>query len=669
MKKINEISKKIEKLRDEIREHDYCYYVLNQPITSDEEYDELMRKLIKLEEKYPEIITPDSPTQRVGAPVDELKSVEHREKMLSLENAFSKDEIADFLKRVYKGLNTKDIEFVCELKIDGSAINLTYIDGIFIRGTTRGDGFRGDDVTSNLKTIKSIPTRMRSPYPEGELEVRGEVYMPVNAFKRINKKREREKVPLFANPRNAAAGSLRQLDPHIAAKRELDVFIYGVGYWPLPEYNEHFSILKYLKELGFRISPHIRKVNDLDGIWDFCQEWVERREKLDFEVDGVVIKVNSFSQQMTLGETTRNPRWAIAYKFPSVQRTTKILNIQVGVGRTGTITPVAILEPVQISGSVVSRATLHNIDEIRRKDVRIGDTVLVQKAGDVIPEVVKVIKEERTGDEKIFNMPKKCPICGSNVVRLHNEVAYRCTNFSCPAQQFERILHFVSRGAMDIEGLGPSVISKLLNNKLIKDVADLYYLKFDDIYQLELFKEKSTINLLNAIDTSRKRPLDRLIYALGIRFVGSHMADVLAKNYESIDELSKASEDELLSIYEIGPHIAQSVVSFFKQSSNRKIIEKLKKANVTTKKEVIEKLPQLLEGKSLVITGKLISYMRDEIRELIKKLGGRVSFSVSKKTDFVIVGENPGSKFEKAKKLDLKIINEEEFKKLIKGIR
>ena len=404
----------------------------------------------------------------------------------------------------------------------------------------------------------------------------------------------------------------------------------------------------------------------MDGIWSFCQEWVKRREKLDFEVDGVVIKVNSFSQQITLGETTRNPRWAIAYKFPSIQRTTKILNIQVGVGRTGTITPVAILKPVQISGSVVSRATLHNIDEIRRKDVRIGDTVLVQKAGDVIPEVVKVIKEERTGDEKIFNMPKKCPICGSNVVRLHNEVAYRCPNFSCPAQQFERILHFVSRGAMDIEGLGPSVISKLLNNKLIKDVADLYYLKFDDIYQLELFKEKSTMNLLNAIDTSRKRPLNRLIYALGIRFVGSHMADVLAKNYKSIDELSKASEDELLLIYEIGPHIAQSVVSFFKQSSNRKIIEKLKKADVTTKKEVIEKLPQLLEGKSLVITGKLISYTRDEIRELIKKLGGRISSSVSKKTDFVIVGENPGSKFEKAKKLDLKIINEEEFKKLIK---
>jgi DNA ligase (NAD+) len=642
---------------------------LNQPIISDEEYDELMKKLIKLEERYPELITPDSPTQRIGAPVDELKSVEHREKMLSLENAFSKDEIADFLERVYKGLDTKDIEFVCELKIDGSAINLTYIDGIFIRGTTRGDGFRGDDVTSNLKTIKSIPTRMRSPYPEGELEVRGEVYMPINAFKRINKKREKKQAPLFANPRNAAAGSLRQLDPHIAAKRELNVFIYGVGYWPLPEYNEHFSVLKYLKELGFRISPHIRKVNDLDGIWDFCQEWVERREKLDFEVDGVVIKVNSFSQQMTLGETTRNPRWAIAYKFPSVQRTTKILNIQVGVGRTGAITPVAILKPVQISGSVVSRATLHNIDEIRRKDVRIGDTALVQKAGDVIPEVVKVIKEKRTGDEKIFNMPKKCPICGSEVVRLHNEVAYRCTNFSCPAQQFERILHFASRRAMDIEGLGPSVISKLLNNKFIEDVADLYYLKFDDIYQLELFKEKSTINLLNAIDTSKKRPLDRLIYALGIRFVGSHMADVLAKNYNSIDELSKASEDELLSIYEIGPHIAQSVVSFFKQSSNRKIIEKLKKAGVITRKEVIEELPQLLEGKSFVITGKLISYTRNEIRELVKKLGGRVSSSVSKKTDFVIVGESPGSKFEKAKKLDLKIINEEKFKKLIKGIK
>jgi DNA ligase (NAD+) len=669
MKKISEISKKIEKLRDEIREHNYHYFVLNQPVISDEEYDELMRELIKLEERYPELITPDSPTQRIGAPVDELKSVEHREKMLSLEDAFSKDEIADFLKRVYKALNTKDVEFVCELKIDGSAINLTYIDGIFIRGTTRGDGFRGDDVTSNLKTIKSIPTRMRSPYPEGELEVRGEVYMPIDAFKRINKKREKEQLPLFANPRNAAAGSLRQLDPHIAAKRKLNIFIYGVGYWPLPEYNEHFSVLKCLKELGFRISPHIRKVNDLDGIWDFCQECEEVREKLDFEVDGVVVKVNSFSQQSILGETTRNPRWAIAYKFPSIQRTTKILNIQVGVGRTGTITPVAILKPVQISGSVVSRATLHNIDEIRRKDVRVGDTVLVQKAGEVIPEVVKVIKEKRTGDEKIFNMPKKCPVCGSEIVRLHNEVAYRCTNFSCRAQQFERILHFASRGAMDIDGLGPSVISKLLNNKLIKDVADLYYLKFDDIYQLELFKKKSTINLLNAIDTSKKRPLDRLIYALGIRFIGSHMANVLAKNYNSIDELSKASEDELLSIYEVGPHIAQSIVSFFKQSSNRKIIEKLKKAGVVTRKEVIEELPQLLEGKSFVITGKLISYTRDGIKELIKKLGGRVSSSVSRKTDFVIVGENPGSKFEKAKKLNLKITNEEEFKKLIKGIK
>ncbi|MBU2598435.1 MAG: NAD-dependent DNA ligase LigA [Actinobacteria bacterium] len=666
MKKIKEISKKIEKLRDKIREHNYCYFVLNQPILSDEEYDELMRELVKLEKKYPELITPDSPTQRVGAPVDELKSVEHREKMLSLENAFSKDEIENFLSRVYKGLKNEEVEFVCELKIDGSATNLTYINGIFIRGTTRGNGFRGDDVTSNLKTIKSIPLRMLSLYPEGEIEIRGEVYIPISAFKLINKERQEKELPLFANPRNAAAGSLRQLDPHVAAKRNLNIFIYGVGHWPVSKYESHFEVLQYLKELGFRISPYIRKVKDLNGIWDFCKEWEDKRDELDFEVDGVVIKVNSFLQQKTLGETTRNPRWAIAYKFPSVQKTTKVLDIKVGVGRTGTITPVAVLESVQISGSVVSRATLHNIDEIRRKDVRIRDTVLVQKAGKVIPEVVKVITEKRTGDEKIFDMPKKCPVCESNIIRLHNEVAYRCINAACSAQQFEKILHFASRGAMDIDGLGPSIISKLLEKKLIRDVADIYYIKFDDIYQLDLFKEKSTTNLLNAIQRSKKRPLERLVYALGIRYVGSHTADILAKNYKSLDQLSKTGEQELLSIYEIGPHIAQSIVNFFKQSSNKKIIEKLKRAGLLMEREVIEELPQLLEEKSFVVTGKLTGYTRDEITELIKSLGGKVSSSISKKTDYVLVGEEPGSKFEKAKKLKLKIITEKEFNKLIK---
>jgi len=665
MKKLKEITKRIEKLREEIREHNYCYFVLNQPVISDEEYDKLMRELISLEEKYPKFITSDSPSQRVGAPVDELKSVDHREKMLSLENAFSKDEIEGFLGRVYKGLKTEDVEFVCELKIDGSAINLTYIDAIFIRGTTRGDGFRGDDVTSNLKTIKSIPLRMRTLYPKGEVEVRGEVYMPINSFKRINKERMEKDLPLFANPRNAAAGSLRQLDPNIAAERSLNIFIYGVGYWSMPRYDSHFKILQYLKKLGFRVSPYNKKVRNLDEIWNFCKEWSSRKNDLDFEVDGVVIKVNSFSKQRTLGETTRNTRWAISYKFPSIQKTTKIIDIKVGVGRTGTITPVAFLEPVQISGSTVSRATLHNIDEIRRKDVRIGDTVLVQKAGKVIPEVVKVIKEKRTGDEIVFDMPKKCLICKSDVVRLHNEVAYRCTNVACPEQQFEKLLHFASRGAMDIDGIGPSVISKLLEKKLIKDVADIYYLKFDDIYKLDLFKEKSTMNLLNAIERSKKRGLNRLIYALGIRYIGSHTADILAKNYKSLDELSEAKEEELLSIYEIGPHIAQSVVNFFKQDNNRKILEKLKRAEVLMRSEILKKFPLLLEGKSFVITGKLIGYTRDEITELIKKLGGNVSLSISKKVDFVLVGEQPGSKFKRAKELKLKIISEEDFNKLI----
>lgn len=666
MEKIKEISKKIEKLRDKIREHNYCYFVLNQPVIIDEEYDELMRELVKLEKKYPELINPDSPTQRVGTPVDELKSVEHREKMISLENSFSKDEIENFLSRVYKGLKNEEVEFVCELKIDGSATNLTYIDGIFIRGSTRGDGFRGDDVTSNLKTIKSIPIKMRSSFPIGEIEIRGEVYIPIDAFKRINRERQEKDIPLFANPRNAAAGSLRQLDPHITAKRNLNIFIYGVGYWPVSGYENHFKVLQYLKKLGFRISPYIRKVKDLNGIWDFCKGWEDERNELDFEVDGVVIKVNSFLQQNTLGETTRNPRWAIAYKFPSVQKTTKVLDIEVSVGRTGTITPVAVLEPVQISGSVVSRATLHNINEIRRKDVRIRDTVLVQKAGKVIPEVVKVITEKRTGNEKIFDMPKKCPVCNSNITRLHNEVAYRCINAACSAQQFEKILHFASRGAMDIDGLGPSVISKLLEKKLIRDVADIYYLKFDDIYKLDLFKEKSTTNLLNAIQRSKKRSLERLIYALGIRYVGSHTADILAKSYESIKQLSETGEQELLSIYEIGPHIAQSIVNFFKQGSNKKIIEKLKRAGSLMEREVIEELPQLLEKKIFVVTGKLAGYTRDEITELIKSLGGNVSSSISRKTDYVLVGEEAGSKFEKAKKLKLKIISEEEFNELIK---
>jgi len=733
-------------LKEEINKHNYYYYIQDNPIISDADYDRLLRNLEKLEQKFPQLITPDSPTQRIGAPLEGgFKTVLHGEKMLSLQDAFNYEELEDFLERVYKDLNISpneadEVEFVCELKIDGSAVSLVYENGVFVSGATRGDGITGEDITLNLRTIKSIPltltipltlakltqssknngllkqslsnqslsnqslfnqdlskrtlsnqdlSKQSLPYKQPRiptrLEVRGEVYLSKEEFKRINMQREEEGLPTFANPRNAAAGSLRQIDPKMTAQRKLNIFIYGATYQSVENINQvlnpvspelspdfqkpittHFELLNYLKELGLRVNPNIKKANGISQIKEYIEYWRERRHALEYETDGIVIKVNNFSYQQRLGQTSKNPRWAIAFKYPPEEQVTKVLDIVVSVGRTGILTPVAKLAPVKISGSVVSNATLHNEDEVKRKDIRIGDWVVVHKAGEIIPEIVKSIKERRDGTEKIFKMPDKCPVCGSAVIRPEGEVAVRCTSLACPAQQYERIVHFASKGAMDIEGLGPAIVEKLLEKKIIKDPADIYYLKFEDIYGLENFKEKSTNNLLSAIQKSKSRPLSRLIYALGIRFVGSHIAEVLAKNFKDLDELMNADFEKLNSIFEIGPRIAQSIVSFFKQKQNIEVIEKLRKAGVNFKSEqktVISK-PQIT-GKTFVLTGKLDSFSRDEAKNIIEKFGGKVSSSVSKNTDYVLVGQEPGSKFENAKKLGIKIINEDEFKEMI----
>jgi DNA ligase (NAD+) len=673
----------INQLREEINKHNYHYYIKDNPVISDADYDKLIHNLQKLEEKFPELITSDSPTQRIGAPVEGgFKTVEHGEKMLSLQDVFDYDELRDFLERVYKDLgisenSDKDIEFICELKIDGSAVSLVYENGRFISGATRGDGIIGEDITNNLKTIKSIPFKLASQAEKSSiikipsrLEVRGEVYLAKDEFKKINQQREEEGLLTFANPRNAAAGSLRQIDPKMTAERKLNIFLYGaVSSSELARsgIESQFEMLLYLQNIGLRINPNIKKANGFDDIRDYIEYWRERRHELPYETDGIVIKVNKFSYQQKLGQTSKNPRWAAAFKYPPEEQVTKVLDITVNVGRTGTLTPVAVLQPVRVSGSTVSHATLHNEDEVKRKDVRIGDWVVVHKAGEVIPEIVMSIKERRDGKEKEFKMPRKCPVCGSDVIRPEGEVAARCTSLACPAQQFERIIHFASKGAMDIDGLGPAVVEKLLTGGVIKDAADIYYLKYEDIYALENFKDKSTRNLLNAIETSKSKPLSRLLFAMGIRFVGSHISEVLSTNFKSLDELMGAKYEDIEGIYEIGPRIAQSVITFFKQKQNLKIVEKLRRAGVNFTsgvKKITEK--EAFTGKTFVLTGKLSSFSRDEAGEIIKKFGGKVASSVSGSTDIVLVGEDPGSKLDDARKFGIRTISEDEFKEMIK---
>jgi DNA ligase (NAD+) len=655
-----EAKKKIEKLRKEINHHNYKYYVENNPEISDYEYDQLLKKLEKLESKYPDLITSDSPTQRVGGePLEEFETVEHKVPMLSLANTYTFDELKEFDERVKK--NVGEVEYIVDPKIDGAGVALLYEDGSFVRGATRGDGVKGDDITSNLKTINSIPLKLQGDTLKN-IEVRGEVYMSLKGFKKYNKEQEKKGETVFANPRNAAAGSLRQLDPRIVADRPLDIFIYYISYSD-KKFETLENAIKAMKKAGLKINPFVKKVKDIDEVIKYCKELEKKREKLDYEIDGAVVKVNSFAKQEELGETSKNPRWAISYKFAAKQATTKLNDIEVQVGRTGTLTPVAILEPVEVGGVTVSRATLHNFDELKRKDIRIGDKVLVERSGDVIPQVVKSIKQKRTGSEKRKNIPKKCPVCGTEVLKSDDEVAVRCPNKQCPARLKWRIKYFTSRDAMDIDHLGEQTIDKLLDEGMIDNIADLYSLTKEDILKLEGFKDKSAENLLNSIDKSKQQDLSRLIFGLGIRHVGKYAAQLLASKYYSIDELAKASEEELKEIDGLGDKSADSIATFFATEENQKLINKLKDIGVKTIQE--KKEGQDLQGKKFVFTGGL-SISRPEASDLVKEKGGIVASSVSKNIDYVVVGENPGSKYDKAKKMNLNTINEKEFKKIVK---
>jgi DNA ligase (NAD+) len=664
------IIKRIEELREKIRYHNYRYYVLDDLTIADTEYDQLMRDLIELEEKYPQYISSSSPTQRVGIePVSGFTTVEHITPMQSLANAFSTEELIAFDQRIKKIIPQQKSEYVIELKIDGLAVALVYEKGIFTRGATRGNGTMGEEITSNLRTVKAIPLKLFGENLPPRIEVYGEVYMKKSDFKRLNEERMKNGESLFANPRNAAAGSVRQLDPRITAQRHLDTFIYRATFPEGNKFNTHIEALNYLKKIGFKVNPHTKLCQGIDEAINYCLQWIEKKEELDYEIDGMVIKVNSLRVREELGSTTRSPRWAIANKFPAQQTTTKVRDIIVQVGRTGALTPVAILDPVRISGSVVQRATLHNEDEIMRKDIRIGDTVLIQKAGEIIPEVIKVIEEKRTGKEKGFVMPTQCPVCGAKVFRPEGEVASRCNSLTCPAQVKERIRHFASRNAMDIEGLGPAIIEQLVEKSLIKDISDLYFLKRDDLISLERMAEKSADNLLDAIEKSKKKSLANLIYGLGIRYVGVHSSEVITRYYPTLDEFREAGLEELIEINEIGPKIAESIILFFKEKENLAIIERLRRAGLNfgqeEEKRRGKKGVQILAGKQFVLTGTLKDFTRIQAKEIISELGGRVTGSVSKKTDYVVAGEDPGSKYQKAQKIGVSIISEEEFKKII----
>ncbi len=655
-----EANKKIKKLRHEINFHNKKYYIENNPEISDFEYDKLLRVLEELEKKFPELVTNDSPTQRVGEkPLDEFKTVKHKIPMLSLANTYTYDELRDFDERVKKYV--ENVEYVVEPKIDGAGVALLYENGLFIRGATRGDGIKGDDITQNLKTIKSIPLKIDEKILNN-VEVRGEVYMPISGFKKYNKNQEKEGGVIFANPRNAAAGSLRQLDSKIVANRPLDIFIYNISFSD-KDLKTHENSFIALKKAGFRTNPLTKKVKNIEEAVLYCKKLEQMREKLDYEVDGAVIKVNSLEQQIILGSTSKNPRWSIAYKFAAKQSTTKLKDIAIQVGRTGTLTPVAILEPVEVGGVTVSRATLHNFDELKRKDIRIGDFVLVERSGDVIPQVVKSICDKRTGNEKRKIIPKKCPICGSDIIKIGGEVAVRCPNKLCPARLKWRLKYFASRDAMDIDHLGESTIDKLIEKGLIDNIADLYFLKKEDILGLDGFKEKSAQNIIESIENSKKQDLSRLFYGLGIRHVGKYASQLLAAKYSSIDELSNASIEELKKIDGLGEKTSDAIVTFFTIDENKKLIEKLKTIGVKTKE--IKKEGLLLEGKKFIFTGALIKLSRPDASDLVKKKGGIVASSISNNIDYVVIGDKPGSKFDKAKKLNLKIINEDEFIKFV----
>ena len=669
---MSEVKKQIERLREEIRHHDRLYYVENKPKISDQEYDALLKKLDKLEKENPGSITPDSPTQRVaGEPVGGFGVVEHRAQMLSMDNTYNHDELREFDARVKKNLGGEKYEYVVELKIDGVSVALTYEDGRFIRGATRGDGFKGDDITVNLRTIRSIPLVLE-PQKGIEIprfmEVRGEVYMKHKSFEKINKEKEKSGEELFANPRNAAAGSLKLLDPRLVAKRGLDIFMHSFGYAEGAHFGSQYELLEKLNAFGLRINLNFKKCADINEALEFCDIWQKKLEGLEYDIDGMVVKVDSFAQQKKLGATTKSPRWMIAYKYPAERVETKLLDIKVQVGRTGALTPVAVLNPVFIAGTTVTHASLHNQDEIERKDIRIGDTVIIEKAGEIIPQVVEVVRSKRTGKEKKFEIPKKCPACGAPTKREEGEVAFRCENVFCPAQLKESLIHFACRAAMDIEGLGEAMVDQLVDKELVKDYGDIYYLKFGQLRALERMGDKSAQNLIDAIEKSKENRLNRFIFALGIRHVGEHIADVLAKRFRSTDKLSEQDIESLTQVQEIGPVVAESIRDFFGNPASKKVLDKLKRAGVKME-ESAHQASSKLTGRLFVFTGELKNYSRTDAEQLVRDLGGSVSSTVSKKTDFVVAGEAPGSKYDKAKKMGVKMIDEKEFEKIAKEKR
>ncbi len=663
-----DVKNQIERLREIIKRHDHLYYVLNSPEISDKEYDSLYRKLKDLEGAHPELITKDSPTERVGGkPVKAFPAVKHIEPMLSMDNTYSAEELRDFDQRVKKNLKTGSVEYVVELKFDGVSISLLYENGKCLRGATRGDGVEGDDVSGNLKTIRAIPLTLRGEAKSVPkfIEVRGEVYMTKKELESLNREKESSGEDLFANPRNAAAGSLKLLDPSIVAKRHLNIYVYGMGHYEGINFKTHIDLLEYLKQAGFRVNPHYRLCKTIDDAIKYCDTWEAKRASLEFDIDGMVLKVNDLASREILGVTSKSPRWAIAYKFPAEKALTEVKNIIVQVGRTGTITPVAILKPVHLSGTTVSRATLHNFDEIDRLDVMIGDKVYVEKSGEIIPKVLGVEKGMRTGKEKSFPVPSKCPACGSKLIRDLEEVALRCENVGCPAQIKEAVLHFASRDAMNIENAGDAIINQLVDAHLIKDYGDIYSLKFDDVKNLERMGEKSARNLIDAIEKSKHNDPNRLIFGLGIRHVGEHASWVLAEHFGSIERIGSETIEGLTKVGEIGPVMAKSIYDFFRNKENIKILGKLRSAGLKMSQKVLKEKNGRFEGMAIVITGRMSSLSRSEAEALVRKEGGNPSSSVSKETDLLICGEEPGLKLEKAKALGVKIINEEEFKRLL----
>lgn len=659
---MSEIEQKIQALRAFLRECDYRYYILDDPNVPDAEYDQKMRELKELERANPSLITPDSPTQRVsGTPSREFRTVRHRVPLLSLDNTFSLPELQDFDRRIRAAEPAP--EYLAELKIDGLSIALIYENGVLINAATRGDGLVGEDVTANVRTIRSIPLRLKQPI--ARLEVRGEIYMPKRSFVRLNELREEQGEKIFANPRNAAAGSLRQLDASVTAKRDLSAFFYEILYAEGGSFPTQRSKIEFLKEMGLPTNPESRFCHSMEEVWEARNAFCEMRHALPYDIDGVVVKLNDTAAQRELGSTSRSPRWAIAYKFPAEEKETRLLDVEINVGRTGIVAPTAVLEPVSLAGSIVSRASLHNFDYIREKDLRIGDTVVLHKAGDVIPEILRPLPERRNGTEREIAVPKSCPACGGPVVRLGEEVAWRCENPDCPSRIRESLRFFASREAMDIDGLGPAVIDQLLAHQLIHSIADLYRLTMLPLIGMERMGEKSARNLLEAIEESRHRDLSRLITALGIPQIGSRTAKILCRRFRTMDDFLSATAEEFESVEEIGPVMAQSLVKFFASERNRELIGKLRELGLQMEEKLPEGTDSSLAGKTFVLTGTLASMSRQEAGEAIARHGGKVSGSVSKKTSYVVAGEATGSKYSKAQELGIPILDEAAFLKMI----